>query len=113
MRYSARLAGVLKQQVAIFPITAIHFTWPPEQPGMTSRVIKNFIKILCLTCNWTIAYGTEGGGLVSRLARRRPGFEARILLTFAHCVHYVWSGARFSNPKIPFPSLFTKYQRRI
>ena len=54
MRYSARLAGILKQQVAIFPITAIHFTWPPEQPGMTSRVIKNVIKILCLTCNWTI-----------------------------------------------------------
>ena len=46
MRYSARLAGILKLQVAIFPITAIHFTWPPEQPGMTSRVIKHFFNSL-------------------------------------------------------------------
>ena len=38
----------------ISPLTAIHFTWPPEQPEITSRTIIIFIKILYLTCNWSI-----------------------------------------------------------
>ena len=41
MRYSARLAGSLKLQVAIFPSTAIHFTWP----GATGNDVTSCVGV--------------------------------------------------------------------
>ena len=63
IRYERAARDISSGPVAISPFTVIHFTPQRWQPDVTSRAIKIFIKILWLTCNWTIAqHGTASVG---------------------------------------------------